>query len=289
VSPRILIAVFLGTAVFAEVEPHTKLQVDVKLILIPVGVTDARDRPITNLRREHFQLFEDGVEQRITHFYREDTPVSLAVVFDSSGSMSAQLKQSVETAARVLKAAEYGDEFSLIRFSATPEVSTGFTDNPREIQNQLQFVRAKGRTALNDAIYLALAQLKSAKNTRKAMLVLTDGDDNASRHRPIEIQRLVREADVRVYAIGMVDFPQMLEILTRESGGRLYPVSESNEIRAAVTRVCAELRSQYVLGYLSSTESNDGKYHKVRVKVQRPAETPEIFVTWRRGYYATMP
>jgi Ca-activated chloride channel homolog len=262
------------------------LRADVSMVLVPVSVTDAMDRPVTTLPRDSFRLLEDGVEQKITSFSLEESPVSLGLVFDSSGSMKSRIEAAIEALRLLFATTIPGDEFSLVQFSDRARILCGFTPEPEDISNQLGVVRAHGWTALLDAVALGTHQMRSAKNRRKVMLVLSDGNDNNSRFSESEIRHMVVEGDVRLYGIGLMHRARLLEQLAEETGGHVLLAQHLSELPGVVERLSREIRSQYVLGYSSSTASDDGKYHKVKVEVVPPPGTPPLRTSWRRGYYA---
>src|SRR6266404_1014106 len=209
------------------------IRVESTLVLIPVTVTDPLNRFVTGLERENFRLFEDKSEQKVTHFASEDAPLSVGVVFDTSGSMGSKLDKSRQAVAQFFKTANPEDEFFLIQFNDRPELVVDFTTRVEEIQNRLTFTQSKGRTALLDAVYMALHKMKKAKNPRKALLIISDGGDNSSRYTESEIKNLVREADVQIYAIGIFEpassrgrtpeelsGPSLLTEIAEQTGGR---------------------------------------------------------------------
>jgi VWFA-related protein len=258
------------------------IRLDVRVVQIPVTVTDTWDRPISGLRKDDFQLFEDNVEQQIVYLSTEEAPASVGLIFDASGSMRDKLETSVAAVEQFFKTSLPGDEFLLVRFSDRPRTLTGFTENTVEISGWLHATRAGGWTALHDAICLGVHKMKAAKNARKALLILSDGGDNNSRYSAREIRELVREADVRVYAISLLTGSRFLEGISEESGGRMIKVNKLKELPEAVEKLSSDLRSQYVLGYCPSNPQNDGRYRKVRVQVNQPT----VHASWRRGYYA---
>jgi Ca-activated chloride channel family protein len=258
------------------------IRLDVKVVQIPVTVTDSLDRPVVGLRKNDFHLFEDNVEQEIVYLTSEDTPASVGLLFDASGSMRNKIDTSVAAIEQFFKTTLPGDEFLLVRFSDKPHLITGFTDNTREISGWLHSTRAGGWTALHDAIYLGVQKMKNAKNSRKALLVLSDGGDNNSRYSASEIRDLVREADVRVYSISLLQSSRFLARISDLSGGRLIRVHKLQELPEAIEKLSRDLRSQYLLGYISSNPQNDGRYRKVRVHLNQPT----VHASWRRGYYA---
>jgi VWFA-related protein len=275
------------------------IRTTVDLVLIPVVVTDKQDRLITGLEKDHFKLFEDKVEQVITHFNTEDAPASIGIVFDCSGSMGPKLQKSRAAVAAFLKGANPEDEFSLVQFADRAQMLVGFTTETEEIQNKLLQVQSKGRTALLDAMYLSLNEMRHAKNSRKALLIISDGGDNNSRYSFREVRDRVREADVQIYAIGILEpfsgrmrspeefaGPALLDDLASHSGGRLFEVDDLNELPDIAAKVGTALRNQYMLGFSPSTPKRDGKYHSVKVTVARPKGLPALRTSFRTGYYA---
>jgi len=277
----------------------TRLRVDSNLVLIPVVVTDHKDRLITGLEREHFKIYDDKVEQEITHFAAEDVPVSISVLFDCSSSMGQKLQRSRAAVSAFLKTANTEDEFSLIQFADRAQLVVPFTTSSEEIQNRMTFLQAHGRTALLDAICLALNELRHGKHTRKAILIISDGGDNSSRYTVRDIKNRVREEDVQIYSIGIMDpisgrirsieelaGPALLDELAHLSGGRLFEVDNLNELPDIASKIGMALRNQYVLGYSPSADKRDGKYHSVKVKVARPKGLPPLRASFRTGYLA---
>src|ERR1051325_5351661 len=178
----------------SEPAPKATLRVDANLVLIPVTVTDPLNRFVTGLDKENFKVFEDKKEQEISQFSSEDAPLSIGVIFDCSGSMGRKLEKSRLAVTQFFKTANPDDEFFLVQFNDSAEMIQSFTRNLEEIQNRLTFTQSKGRTALLDAIYLSLNEMKNAKNPRKALLIISDGGDNSSRYSEGEIKALVKDS-----------------------------------------------------------------------------------------------
>ncbi len=275
------------------------IKVDVEMALINVTVTDPTGRMVTGLDKSHFVVREDKRQQVITHFGAEESPISLAVVFDASGSMGYKMSKAREAVAQFFKTSNPEDEFFLVQFNNRPELMTGFTKSLEEIQSRLTFVRSKGRTALLDAIYLALNQMKQAGNSQKALLVISDGGDNSSRYTPREIKRTVRESDVQIYAIGIYEpystrgrtpeeaaGPGLLTEIAEATGGRQFEVQNVNELPDIAEKIGVELRNQYVLGYVPENQEKDGKWRRVKVEIKRIRGMPELRAYYRYGYYA---
>jgi VWFA-related protein len=257
------------------------------------------NRFVTGLDKEHFQLFEDKVKQEVSEFSSEDAPLSVGLVFDASGSMGSKLAKSRQAAAQLFRTANPEDEFFLIHFNDRPELVVPFTTNTEEIQNRLTFTQAKGRTALLDGVYLAMNEMKKARNPRKAIIILSDGGDNSSRYTESEIKNAVREADVQIYAIGIFEpiggrgrtaeelaGPGLLNEMAEATGGRHFPVENVNELPDIAAKIGIELRNQYVLGYTPLNQTRDGKYRKVQVKLKQPRGLPPLRAFYRLGYYA---
>ncbi len=282
-----------------DATPTRTLRVDTTVVQIPVTVTDPLNRFVTGLEKDHFRLFEDKIEQSISHFSSEDAPITMGLVFDASGSMGSKLQKSRQAVAQLMKTANPEDEFFLVQFNDRPELTYGLTHDTEELQNRLTFVQSKGRTALLDGVYLALHEMKKAKNARKALVIISDGGDNSSRYTESEIKNLVREADVQIYAVGIFEpmasrgrtaeelsGPSLLSEIAEQTGGRHFPVENLNELPDVAARIGIELHNQYVLGYAPLNRERDGKYRHVQVKLVQPRGLPPLRAFWRLGYYA---
>jgi Ca-activated chloride channel family protein len=278
---------------------RSDIRVDTTLVLIPVSVTDPMSRFVTGLDKENFKLSEDKVDQEITQFSSEDAPLSVGVVFDTSGSMGAKLQKSRQAVAQFMKTANPQDEFFLVEFSDRPELVQTFTTQTEEVQNRLTFTQAKGRTALLDGVYLAMNQMKKAHNPRKAILIISDGGDNSSRYTETEVKNAVREADVQIYAIGIFEpvmsrgrtaeemsGPALLAEMAEQTGGRHFAVDNLAELPDVAAKIGIELRNQYLLGYSPKNATRDGKYRRVQVKLVKTTGLPQLRAMFRTGYYA---
>ena len=277
----------------AHVRP---LRASADLVLVPVTITDPMNRLVTGLEKENFQLFEGSAGQEIKTFSSEDAPVSLGVIFDSSGSMSSKMDRAKDAVVEFFKTANPQDEFFMITFSDEPEVVSDFTSSVDEIQGKLVFTVPRKRTALLDAIYMGVTKMRQAKYAKKALLIISDGGDNHSRYTEGEIKALVKEADVMVYAIGIYDRyfqtqeerlgPELLGQVAELSGGRAFTVENPNDLADVATKIGIELRNQYVLGYRPHNGLRDGKWRKIKVKLLPPKGLPPLRVYARTGYYA---
>ncbi len=275
------------------------IRVDKTLVLINVTVTDPLNRFVTGLEKEHFRLYEEKVEQEITQFSSEDAPISIGLVFDTSGSMGAKLQKSRQAAAEFFKTANPADEFFLVQFNDRPELVVPFTTDTDKIQSALTFTQSKGRTALLDSVYLAMNEMKRAHNPRKALLIISDGGDNSSRYTETEIKNRVREADVQMFSIGIFESlggrgrtpeeaagPGLLNELAEQTGGREYAIENIAELPDIAAKIGIELRNEYILGYTPKNRERDGKYRKVQVKLNQPRGLPPLKAYFRLGYYA---
>jgi hypothetical protein len=210
--------------------------------------------------------------------------------------MTSKLVRAREAILQFIKTANPQDEFFVIGFNDRPELIEDFTSSVEEIQARLATVHAGHRTALLDAIYYGIAKMKDAHHERKALLVVSDGGDNRSRYTEGEVRAAVREADVEIYSIGIFDpyaptpeertGPQLLDDISSATGGRLFRVDDVDEMSDIAEKISTELRNQYVIGYKPKDLTRDGKWRKVKVKVNPPPGLPPLTVYARTGYYA---
>ena len=260
------------------------LRADVNLVLIPVLVTDLYDRPVRGLAKENFRLLEGGVEQQISEFFSQDTPLSIGILFDASNSMRYKIDQARLAVSEFLRMSTLGDEFFLLKFSDAPESVCPFTTDIREVEDGLDAIRTGGWTSLFDAIYLGINQMKHSSRIRKVLLVLSDGGDNNSRYTEREITQLVKEADVRIFSISILNGSGALEKISEQTGGRAIRVRNVNELPQIAATLSQEIHSEYVLGYSPSDPQRDGKYRRVKVELLPPGGV-SLRTSWKHGYY----
>lgn len=270
---------------------------NVDLVMVPVTITDAMDRPVVGLDRDNFQLFENKQQQEIRHFSTDDAPVSIGIILDTSGSMGNKLERAREAVQQFCEASNPQDEFFMITFSDAPHSTTDFTNRPQELENGLLGVRAQGRTALLDSIYLGLQKMSKARYSRRALLIISDGGDNHSRFSDREVHAAAKEADVLIYAVGIFDTyfntaeemsgPGLLHSFTSLTGGQTYTLGSVAELPAVTRNIGNQLRHQYVLAYRPEFKARDGKWHKISVKLRLPKSVHAfLHVNARPGYYA---
>ena len=275
------------------------LHMDVDLALVNVTVTDPHDRLVTGLEPDNFRIFENNVEEEILFFSSEDVPISVGVIFDLSGSMVNKIGRAKEAALQFFKTANPQDEFFLVSFNERAEVMSTFTTSVEDLQSSLLSSSPKGRTALLDGIYLGLNEMRTARNAKRALLIISDGGDNHSRYNESDIKRLVREADTQLYSVGIFDplvyrdrtpeelnGPTLLNEVTELTGGRSFEVANANELPDIATKISAELRNQYILGYRPSNKSHDSRWRKIKIKLRPPKGLPPLNVYAKTGYYA---
>jgi Ca-activated chloride channel homolog len=271
------------------------------MVLANASVIDSYGRVVTGLDVGDFQIFEDGVEQEISHFSTEDVPVSIGIILDMSGSMKDKFEKSRLATLQFLKTANPQDQFFLVSFNDRAKLVTPFTDRVEDLQEPLMFMSAKGMTALFDGIYLGLTEMKDARNRKRALLIISDGGDNHSRYNERDIRRFLKEADVQVYAIGIYEpygscptpeecwGPSLLTELSEMSGGRTFRVDNLNELPDVATKISLELRNQYVIGFRPLKHTQDGKWHKLKIKLHPPRGLPPLTVYTRSGYTSEPP
>jgi Ca-activated chloride channel family protein len=276
------------------------LRKDVDLVLVPVTVSDAMNRPVVDLDAGDFALYEGPVQQKIRYFSHEDAPISVALVLDCSASMKNKIEYEQQALDQFFTNANVEDEYYAVTVSDKPHLIATSSDSVGTLQGRLAASTPKGKTALFDAIYLAVAKLRSARYQRRALLIISDGGDNTSRYTRDEIKSVIEEADVLTYAIGIFDeepIPLLKTIeermgrnwlseLTDASGGRTIAADDRRQIPEIAAVVSREMRSQYVLGYLPPNTVHDGKWHKLAVKVAQPSQATRLMVHYKEGYRA---
>ncbi len=282
-----------------QIKPGQGIKINVDMTLVNLTVTDPLDRLVTGLEKEHFRVFEDGIEQEVLTLSSEDVPVSIGLVFDMSGSMSDKVEKAREAAVQFMRTANPQDQFFLVSFNDRAELTSGFTTSVDELQNRMMFTASRGRTALLDAIYLGLSQMRGAHNGKRALLIISDGGDNHSRYNESDVKNYLKEADCQLYAIGIFDSigirsrtpeelegPSLLSEMTEMTGGRVFPVGNLGELPDIAAKIGMELRNQYVLGYKSSNPRHNGTWRKIKVKLRPPKGLPPLNVYAKTGYYS---
>jgi Ca-activated chloride channel homolog len=272
------------------------IRMDVNLVLVPMTVTDPMNRLVTGLEKENFAIFDNNLGQTIKTFSTEDAPVTIGIVFDLSGSMTSKFPRARKALSEFMRTSNPQDEFFVVGFNDRPAVIVDYTSDVDDVEARMVMVKPENRTALIDAVYLAVNKLKMAKYERKALLIISDGGDNRSRYSENELRRVVRESDVQVYAIGIFDTyaptieeqtgPILLNDICEMTGGRMFRVAEMGDMGDIASRISAELRNEYVIGYRPSEVKHDGNWRKLKVRLIPPPGLPSLDVHYRQGYYA---
>jgi Ca-activated chloride channel homolog len=282
-----------------KIKPGQGIKIDVNLALVNVTVTDPLNRLVTGLEKENFRVYEDGAEQEVVTMSSEDVPVSIGLIFDMSGSMSDKVDKARQAAVQFMRTANPLDQFFLVSFNDRAELTSGFTSSVEELQNRMMFTASRGRTALLDAVYLGLSQMRGAHNAKRALLIISDGGDNHSRYTENDVRNFLKEADCQLYAIGIYDDigirsrtseelngPSLLSEMTEMTGGRTFPVGNIGELPDIAAKIGMELRNQYVVGYKPSNAIHNGTWRKIKVKLRPPRGLPPLTVYAKTGYYA---
>ncbi len=268
------------------------------VVTVNVSVTDKQYRQISGLSKEHFEIFEDKVRQNIEFFSDEDRPASVGIVFDLSGSMSSKLSRAREALKAFVDSCHNDDDFFLVTFNDRASLVAELTDG-RNVLNRLEFAEPRGQTALYDAAYLGVEKVKEGRHEKRAIMIISDGQDNASRYNYGELRKLLKEADVQVYCIGITEEGSgagsitdmqgraVLDEIARTTGGMAFYPDSFQELEDAVTRIALVLRHQYSIGYVPHNEQRDGKWRKIKVRVHAPKGMPSLIVRAKEGYYAT--
>ena len=285
-----------NAAALATSRRDARIRVDVNLVLVPATVTDPMNRLVTGLERENFQVYDNNIGQVIKSFSTEDAPVTIGVIFDLSGSMTSKFMRARKALSEFLRTSNPQDEFFVVGFNDRPAVIVDYTSDVDDVEARMVMLKPENRTALIDAIYLGVDKLKQAKYERKALLIISDGGDNRSRYTEGELRRVVRESDVQIYSIGIFDQyaptteeqlgPVLLTDICDMTGGRLFRVLDINDLGDIASRISAELRNEYVIGYRPSEVKQDGNWRKLKIRLVPPPGLPTLTVHNRQGYYA---
>ena len=284
-------------ATAAVIKSGTTIRVDSDLVLIPVTITDKGGKAVTGLELEHFTVFEGNTQQKITHFSAEDAPSSIGIVIDTSDSMKPNLRRVRDSVNALLRSVNPQSELFLEKFSNRAEILVPMTSHFDEIRNRLDGLQADGGTALLDGVRIAMVEMKKARCLRKAIIIVSDGEDNSSHWTVNELKTAVREQDIVIYAIAIHDpnapydywrqstGPALLRDIANNAGGCMFPVGGAGQIPDVANKIGSWLRNQYVLGYVPDHATADGTYRKVEVKIERPKGFPRFHAVWRQGYY----
>lgn len=273
-----------------------RISANVENVVLPVTVVDHKGEFIQNLSERDFKVYEDGRPQRISYFSHRDIPVTVGIVVDSSGSMRSKRSDTVLAALHFVRLSNPDDQVFVVNFNE--HVSFGlpenepFTDNTNQLRDALLSRPCTGETALYDAVAAALQRLLQGSRDKKALILVSDGGDNASERSFQDVLQMAQQSNAIVYTIGLFDEgdpdrnPGMLKKLARATGGEAYLPNETKELRPIAEHIARDLRNQYTLVYVPSSHEHDGVYHRIQVTAAAPGHSGKLFVRTRTGYYA---
>src|SRR4051812_21361140 len=281
-----------------EVDDKNPVITNTDLITFTVTVTDTYGRFVSGLGKNAFSIYEDKAEQEITFFSDEDAPVSVGILFDVSGSMGGdKVHRARDALAHFIQTSHDRDEYFLIGFNSRAQLLMDRTRDGNAVLDKLTFVQTKNNTALYDACYLGVERVQRGTHPKRALLLISDGQDNNSRYTFSELRRVLKESDVVLYAIGILGGSDMgsalgmegqgvLDELAGVSGGKAFYPRSGAEMDDIFEQIALELRHQYSIGFKPKEFLTDGKWHKIKVSVHPPRGLPRLFVRTKDGYFA---
>ena len=276
-----------------------EIKIETDLVTLTLTVTDYYGRFVSGLTKEHFSITDNKKKQKITFFSDTDAPVSISILFDVSGSMSGEkILKAKNALSRFINTSHPRDEYTLIGFNKRPQLLMDRTRDGEALLNKLTLVKPRNNTALYDAVYTGVEHVTRGAHQKKALLIISDGQDNASRYSFKEVRRLLKESDVTIYSVGIIggrdsgsaigiQGQAFLDELSSVTGGKSFYPRSTVEMDEIFERIALELRHQYAIGYTPDDFVPNGKWHKVKVKVKPPRGLPRLTVRSRKGYYAT--
>ncbi|MGA8075063.1 MAG: VWA domain-containing protein [Candidatus Acidiferrales bacterium] len=294
------IALFNSLQQKQQPPPGATIKRDVDLVVLHTTVEDAKGQFVPDLKQDNFKVYEDKVEQRISVFEREDIPVTMGLVIDNSGSMREKRAQVNAAALTFVKTSNPSDEVFVVNFNDDYylDLDRDFTNDPKELQEALERIDSRGSTALYDAVVGSLDHLKKAHKDKRVLLVITDGDDDASRKSFEYTVKAAQQSNALIYAVGVFsDYDQshdkrmvrhskkILMELAEATGGAAYFPNSLDEVQPICTMIAHDIRNQYTLGYYPTNESKNGAFRSVQVLVNAKGRG-KLSVRTRTGYYA---
>lgn len=293
ITPQSLFAQKQTAATSPDGEPLT---INTDLVTFNVSVMDREGRAVAGLNKTVFNVFDNKVLQEINFLSDEDTQASISIVFDTSGSMSdKKITQAKEALANFINTSKTRDEFFLIDFNSRARLLVDRTRDGDAVLNKFTFVQPKGNTALYDAVYLGVEKVMKGAHPKKIVLIISDGEDNNSRYSFRELRRRLQESGVVIYAIGFGGYYPLkgglngrgtLEEMARATGGKAFFPNDSVEMSEDFERIALEIRHFYSISYYPTDFMADGKWHRLKVKLNSPIGSPRLTVRSREGYFA---
>jgi Ca-activated chloride channel family protein len=274
----------------APQNPQDKIVLNTKLVNMTVSVNDKLGRFVAGLTKEDFEIFDDKIKQDIVFFSDDDAPISLGLVYDVSGSMGNFSSRSLTMLRHFFENSHREDEFYVYAFNNRVQLVQDFTSLPEAVLNRVTFIKAKGSTALFDATYAAVEKVREGRHHKKVILIFSDGEENSSRYSGRELQNLLRENDVQIYAIGMSEISNgagTLKFLAEPTGGQaLFPFDYASA-EVVYTRLALMLRRQYVIGFYPSNVTSGTAWHKLYVQIKAPKQLGRLKLSYKNGYWMT--
>jgi VWFA-related protein len=278
------------------------LSVDVELVQLPISVLDRDGRPVNGLTKDHFTVFEDDTEQEIKLFKHEDIPLSLGLVIDNSGSMRNKRERVNSAALTFVRESNPEDETFIVNFDDSAYLEQEFTGSIGDLIDALDNLDTRGETALYDAVYLSVDHAKAGKKDKRAILLISDGEDNTSKYGLNKVIEALRESKVTLYAIGLLEendqrgglfkkspskkAKEVLQQFAELTGGQAFFPKSLDEVEDLCKMIAHDLRNHYTIGYTPSNRKLDGSWREVRVKVNPPKNVSKVTVRTKQGYYA---
>jgi Ca-activated chloride channel homolog len=274
----------------APKSPQDKVVINTRLVNLTVSVNDKLGRFVAGLSKEDFEIFDDNIKQEVAFFSDDDAPISLGIVYDVSGSMGNFSSRSLAMLRSFFDNSHKEDEFYIYAFNNRVQLVQDFTSLPEAILSHVTFIKAKGSTALFDATYAAVEKVRQGRHHKKVILIFSDGEENSSRYSGRELQNLLRENDVQIYAIGMSEFSSgagTLKFIAEPTGGQaLFPFDYASA-EVVYTRLALMLRRQYVIGFYPSNVTSGTAWHKLRLQIKAPKQLGRLRLSYKNGYWMT--
>jgi Ca-activated chloride channel homolog len=305
ITARLIVFVTFSFTLAGVARPQNEdftFSVDVQLVQLPVSVLDKDGHPVSGLEKDNFQIFEDGVQQEVTFFKHEDIPLSVGLVIDNSGSMHNKRERVNSAALSFAKESNPDDETFIVNFDDAVYLEQDFTSNIADLVAALSHLDTRGQTALYDALYLSADHLNNGKKDKKALLLISDGEDNASKFGLDRVLAKMRESKIIVYAIGLLEpndergsffgkspskkDREVLEKFAQTTGGRAYFPKSVDEVGELCRRIARDLRNHYTLGYTPSNRKLDGTWRKIEVRISPARPLSKMTVRTKEGYYS---
>jgi Ca-activated chloride channel family protein len=294
-----------------EIDPGDVLKIDAELVQLHVRVIDRNNRPINNVTKNEFRVFEDGVPQTIESFTREEVPISYGLAVDTSGSLRSQLQSVIDAGKTIINSNKTGDETFLVRFISSDKIETvqDFTANKELLTDALDSLYVEGgQTAIIDAVYLSAEHVSGYRKgdegdrRRRALIVITDGEDRNSFYKQEQLFARLREEDVQIFVIGFVNeldkeaglirksprekAVNLIKKLASETGGRAFFPESISELQQIAAEIVRDLRTQYVIAYNPTNKTPDGSFRAIKVTVDQPSDSDKRIALTRTGRLA---